>query len=1067
MGRSPPILFPFMINLLIVTQQLTSVDMGNERKIKVGMLVTKSTPEVSVIVGFQTSASAVMIAIDRIKIENILPNTNITFLWYFDECEDYLSAGYSTRMILADGVDVILGPTCPDSALTVSTIAKFYNFPIFLWGSIMPTTISDVKKYPTVTTTTAITYPVAAALLATLKQFQWSEFALVYSTSRSNKIPRCSFIAQDIEYLVNTESSVTLSLSRTIDSIDDLSNGTIFMSVKSRARIVAACLETDDERRAFLKATIYAGQTPFWVSQTAIQDGLDDIIRAACNNVLIIDMGLSNATISTFGGEVLSRMKEYPFYCTTECKDNVEAAMRSPNLADAMYIYAIALNRTLSKDPVNGHRDGRAIAAATSGSYNAYSGYVKVGKDGSQQSFFMLLGMDINGDPQTFAYIAFNGSGTIWKSTYSDEASSIWAVRNGVRPVSKPKCGFSGNECQPSFMETYFVYTLIGLIVIVLLIIFVLVAIAFLIRHKRKEQQRLDRLWQVNFDSLVKPSDKGTRVKSMRSLQSVSTEITLENLVETKTLAFYYLFGEKVVARKYVSRPPIEKNHAAELRSGTRVKSMRSLQSVSTEITLENLVETKTLAFYYLFGEKVVARKYVSRPPIEKNHAAELRSDIIENGTSLMDAFFMLSIMKDVCAGLHAIHTSSIGYHGYLTSSACLVDERWLVKISNFGLKFLNRMEPKPQYTLLWVAPEHLRADDNIGSKKGDVYSFAIICSEIITKKSAFDANKNDGTVEEILHNIKRTSSIPLRPTITAADSNGTHPALVHLIHDCWSEDPDFRPQIDTVKNVLKSMHRGGNLMDHVFNLLEQYASSLENEVEERTKELVEEKKKSDVLLYRMLPKLVADRLKLGQSVEPESFESVTVFFSDVVKFTVLASKCTPLQVVSLLNDLYTTFDSIIDEHHVYKVETIGDGYLCVSGLPHRNGNEHARDVAEMSFAFLKNVAVFRISHLPNERINIRIGLHTGPVVVGVVGLTMPRYCLFGDTVNTASRMESSGKPGHIHISAETNRYLTKIIGGYRTESRGEVIIKGKGVMETFWLLPEGEMSDNAAEDQF
>uniref|UniRef100_A0A183U373 Guanylate cyclase domain-containing protein n=1 Tax=Toxocara canis TaxID=6265 RepID=A0A183U373_TOXCA len=162
---------------------------------------------------------------------------------------------------------------------------------------------------------------------------------------------------------------------------------------------------------------------------------------------------------------------------------------------------------------------------------------------------------------------------------------------------------------------------------------------------------------------------------------------------------------------------------------------------------------------------------------------------------------------------------------------------------------------------------------------------------------------------------------------------------------------------------------------------------------------------------------------------------------------------------------------------------------LCVSGLPHRNGNEHARDVAEMSFAFLKNVAVFRISHLPNERINIRIGLHTGPVVVGVVGLTMPRYCLFGDTVNTASRMESSGKrwfclpllhsnysyqfvesgdrSGHIHISAETNRYLTKIIGGYRTESRGEVIIKGKGVMETFWLLPEGEMSDNAAEDQF
>jgi len=95
-----------------------------------------------------------------------------------------------------------------------------------------------------------------------------------------------------------------------------------------------------------------------------------------------------------------------------------------------------------------------------------------------------------------------------------------------------------------------------------------------------------------------------------------------------------------------------------------------------------------------------------------------------------------------------------------------------------------------------------------------------------------------------------------------------------------------------------------------------------------------------------------ADRLKLGQSVEPESYECVTVFFSDVVGFTVLVSQLRPLQVVNLLNELYTGFDSIIADHDVYKVETIGDGYLCVSGLPKRNGNEHAREVAEM-FVFL------------------------------------------------------------------------------------------------------------------
>lgn len=159
--------------------------------------------------------------------------------------------------------------------------------------------------------------------------------------------------------------------------------------------------------------------------------------------------------------------------------------------------------------------------------------------------------------------------------------------------------------------------------------------------------------------------------------------------------------------------------------------------------------------------------------------------------------------------------------------------------------------------------------------------------------------------------------------------------------------------------------------------------------------------------------------------MEPETFDCVTIFFSDVVSFTTLASRCTPLQVVNLLNDLYTTFDAIIEQHDVYKVadnfeqfdsknkfqvETIGDGYLCVSGLPHRNGNEHAKEISSMSFALLKAIKTFKIPHLPKERINIRVGLHTGPVVTGVVGMTMPRYCLFGDSVNTASRMESNGK---------------------------------------------------------
>ncbi|XP_033328040.1 uncharacterized protein LOC117221307 isoform X1 [Megalopta genalis] len=228
---------------------------------------------------------------------------------------------------------------------------------------------------------------------------------------------------------------------------------------------------------------------------------------------------------------------------------------------------------------------------------------------------------------------------------------------------------------------------------------------------------------------------------------------------------------------------------------------------------------------------------------------------------------------------------------------------------------------------------------------------------------------------------------------------------------------------------------------------IQMYAANLA----QKARELKQEKEKSDTLLFQMLPPSVAQQLKHTQQVPAEYYEAVTVYFSDIVGFTEIAAENTPLEVVTFLNSIYKLFDARIECYDVYKVETIGDSYMVASGLPVRNGDKHVSEIATMALDLLAASSVFQVPKRPRERLQIRSGAHTGPVVAGIVGSKMPRYCLFGDTVNTASRMESTGEALRIHISLEMKKALDAV-GGFKIEHRGLVDVKGKGLMDTYWL---------------
>uniref|UniRef100_A0A8D3CU03 Guanylate cyclase n=1 Tax=Scophthalmus maximus TaxID=52904 RepID=A0A8D3CU03_SCOMX len=428
-------------------------------------------------------------------------------------------------------------------------------------------------------------------------------------------------------------------------------------------------------------------------------------------------------------------------------------------------------------------------------------------------------------------------------------------------------------------------------------------------------------------------------------------------------------------------------------------------------------------------------------------------ADLLADGDMRLDWMFKSSLLMDLIKGMKYLHLRGLS-HGRLKSTNCLVDGRFVLKVTDYGLPMILHSEsldpPVDPQELLWTAPELLRNPVRGGSFAGDVFSFSIIIQEVISRSLPYAMM--DMPAHEIVERLK--SPPPLcRPVVSLDEAPAE---CLGLMTQCWNEDPNKRPSFDDIFKQFPGINRGkrANIIDSMLRMLEQYSSNLEDLIRERTDELEVERNKTEKLIGQLLPKSVAQALKKGKPVRPEHYSDCTLYFSDIVGFTTISALSEPIEVVDLLNDLYTMFDAIIASHDVYKVETIGDAYMVASGVPNRNGHQHAAEVANMSLDILHSIGHFKIKHMPEIKVKIRIGLHSGPLVAGVVGLMMPRYCLFGDTVTMASIMEASGLPYRIHISLNTVKVLTSLKLGYHFDTR-----KAQLLSKTFlhcWCLGHG-----------
>lgn len=209
---------------------------------------------------------------------------------------------------------------------------------------------------------------------------------------------------------------------------------------------------------------------------------------------------------------------------------------------------------------------------------------------------------------------------------------------------------------------------------------------------------------------------------------------------------------------------------------------------------------------------------------------------------------------------------------------------------------------------------------------------------------------------------------------------------------------------------------------------------------------LAAEQKKAEQLLLNILPAPVANELMQEEASIPRHFDEVTILFADIVGFTPLSQRLPPIELVSLLNHIFSAFDSLAEQLGLEKIKTIGDAYMVAAGLPVPR-EDHVEAIADMALAMQETTAAIR--QQSGENLEIRIGINTGVVVAGVIGTKKFIYDMWGDAVNIASRMESSGEPGRIQVTAAT---YEKLKDKYELERRGHVMVKGRGKMETYWL---------------
>ncbi|XP_072404913.1 atrial natriuretic peptide receptor 1-like isoform X2 [Chiloscyllium punctatum] len=872
---------------------------------------------------WQRVGPAVRLAQDTINKEPwLLSGHHLTHV--FGNCEDELgTCSESIAPLVAvdlkfsNDPNVFVGPGCVYTAAPVARFTGHWKVPMLTAGAPAYGFSLRSASYPLLTRTGPSHRKLGEYVTSIHQLFDWTRRALfIYNDEKTDDRP-CYFTVEGLYQEVPKFGNLTV-FDIPFKESAAIDYNFLIQEIRRKGRIIYICCSPDTFRQLMLtarRAGLTNGDYVFFHvdvfgeslqggrGQGALlpwkrQDPEDQDAKEAYRAVLVITLREpDNWEYQQFLHDLKLYARQYFNFTIVDSLMNYIAGA----FYDGIMLYAHALNETLAAGGTT--RNGVAITQQMwNRTFQGVTGFLKMDENGDRENDYSLWDMT-DPDLGTFQVVS-QYNGTLKKIRPIPGVAIHWP--GNVVPKDVPWCGFENESIS---CRRGRVFTVLEILAVVgSLTLLVITMSSFLIyRRFRLEKELASELWRIHSEDIhFSSSEKtlwSTGSKLTLSLRGSNCGLSVPSDGQCQVFAKTAYYKGNVVAIKHINQKRVEltRNVLFELKHMRDVQNEHLTRFIGASVDPPNIW---------------IVTEYCTRGSLQ---------DILENESITLDWMFRYSLINDIVKGMAFLHNSVIGCHGNLKSSNCVVDSRFVLKITDYGLASLRSPGDSHGRGLLyekklWTAPEILRLDGpSAGTPKGDIYSFGIILQEIALRNGPFYIEGRDLSPKEIVENVVRVQSPQLRPS-TALCNQGVA-ELSALMQRCWAEDVLERPDFSQIKVLVRKFNResSSNILDNLLSRMAHYADNLEGLVEDRTQAYLEEKAVAEALLYQILPHSVAEQLKRGEMVEAEAFDSVTIYFSDIVGFTALSAESTPMEVVTLLNDLYTCFDAIIDNFDVYK----------------------------------------------------------------------------------------------------------------------------------------------------